>query len=250
MLRNRMTWMAAALGVVAIGMVGCGKGQSSDKGSASINAAKLLSTADVSSVTVTITGGIPTPLTVPLVGHGTQYGALVSDLPVGTNYVFTASAKDASSTELYHGAATNVTITKNQTAAVIIDMNQVAAGVAISNEAPVIDSLTATSLLVSQNDTVTITASAHDPDAGETAAMAWVWQVTCGRISTPTNTVGSDTVDGTSRSTFTAPAADGPCSVQRRSRRAPPACLKTVATLTIQVGSAAAVGNAQDHGPA
>ncbi len=244
MLRNRMTWMAAALGVVAIGMVGCGKGQGSDKGSASINAAKMLSTADVSSVTVTITGGIPTPLTVPLVGQGTQYGALVSDLPVGTNYVFTASAKDASSTELYHGAATNVTITKNQTAAVIIDMNQVAPGVAISNEAPVIDSLTATSLLVSQTDTVTIKASAHDPDAGQTAAMGWAWAVTCGSISAPTNTVGTDSVDGTSMVTFTAPAADGPCSVNVTVTDAN-GVLKNVASLTIQVGSAAATGSAK-----
>ena len=245
MICNRMTWMAAALGVVAIGMVGCGKHQGPDKGSASINAVRMLSTADVSSVTVTITGGIPTPLTVPLVGHGTQYGALVSDLPVGTNYVFTASAKAADgTTELYHGAATAVTIAKSSTAAVIIDMNQVAPGVAISNEAPVIDSLTATSLLVSQTDTVTINASAHDPDAGQTAAMSWAWAATCGTVSVPTNTVGTDLVDGTSMVTFTAPAADGPCTVNVTVTDAN-GVLKNVASLTIQVNSAAANGNAK-----
>ena len=247
MLRNRMTWMAAVLGTVALtGMVGCGKGQDSlTKGSVSINAANLLSTADVGSVSVTISGGITPSLVVPLVGNGTQYGALVSDLPVGTNYTFTASAKASDgTTELYHGAATNVSITKNATATVIINMNQDAATQPISNEAPVIDSLFASALLVSQNDTVTVKASAHDPDAGQTALMAWGWTATCGAVSLPTNTVGNDTTDGTSQITWTAPAADGVCTVNVTVTDAN-GVLKNVASVPITVNSASAAGNAK-----
>ena len=110
MRRNQLTWMAAVLGTVALtGMVGCGKGKTANLGAASISVgAAKLTLVDVKSVTVTISGGISTPLTVPLVGSGSQYSALVSDLPVGTNYTFTASAKNASSVEIYHGAATGV----------------------------------------------------------------------------------------------------------------------------------------------
>jgi ribosomal protein S5 len=238
--------MAAVLGTVALtGMVGCGKGKTANLGAASISVgAAKLTLVDVKSVTVTISGGISTPLTVPLVGSGSQYSALVSDLPVGTNYTFTASAKNASSVEIYHGAATGVAIIKNQTAAVIIDMNQVAPVVSISNEAPVIDSLTASSLLVAQGDTVTIKASGHDPDPGQTALLTSSWATTCGTLSPQVDTTGNDTTDGTSTVTFTAPLADGPCTVNLTVTD-PNGVLKNVASLTIQVGAAAAVGSAK-----
>jgi len=96
MRRNQLTWMAAVLGTVALtGMVGCGKGKTANLGAASISVgAAKLTLVDVKSVTVTISGGISTPLTVPLVGSGSQYSALVSDLPVGTNYTFTAIGQE------------------------------------------------------------------------------------------------------------------------------------------------------------
>ncbi len=249
MATKRMTWMAAVLGTVALsGMVSC-NGKGKDAGAAAISVGgQALTLGDVKSVTVTVSGGITTPLTVPLVGGGAQYSALISDLPVGTNYIFTASAKDSNSVELYAGNATGVIIAKNQTATVIIDMNQVAPGVALSNEAPVIDSLTASALLVSQNDTVTIKATAHDPDAGQTAHLTAVWTTTCaGSLGTQADTTGSDTTDGSSTVVFTAPAADGPCNVTITVKDAsnPASVLSTVASLTINVSAAAATGNAK-----
>ena len=245
MATKRMTWMAAVLGTVALsGMVSCNKGK--DAGAAAVSVGgQALTTGDVTSVILTISGGIATPLVVPLAGSGAQYSALVSDLPVGGNYVFTASAKNGT-TEVYHGFASPVTIAKNATAAVIIDMNQVAAGVAISNEAPVIDSLWASALLVSQGDTVQIMATAHDPDAGQTAQMKAVWTSTCpGSLGTQTDTTGSDTKDGSSLITFTALPAngDGPCTVTITVIDAN-GVLKNAASLTINVNAASALGNA------
>ena len=260
MRRNQMTWMAAVLGTVALsGMVSCGKKSDVGAASVSVNGQKL-TLADVTSVILTITGGSPTampaPLVVPLVGGGAQYTGLVSDLPIGTGYVFTASAKNGT-TEVYAGVANGVIITKNATATVIIDMNQVAPGVALSNEAPVIDSLTASALLVSQNDTVTIRTTAHDPDVGQTAHLTAVWTTTCaGSLSPQVDTTGSDNglappatiyTDGSSTVIFTAPAADGPCNVTLTVKDAsnPASILNTVASLTINVNSAVATGNAK-----
>ncbi len=250
MATKRMTWMAAVLGTVALsGMVSCNvKGKEAGGAAAVSVGGQALTLGDVKSVTVTVSGGITTPLTVPLVGGGAQYSALISDLPIGSNYIFTASAKDTNSVELYHGQATNVTIAKNATATVIIDMNQDVPGVALSNEAPVIDSLTASALLVSPNDTVTIRATAHDPDAGQTAHLQAVWTTTCaGSLGTQVDTAGSDTTDGSSTVVFTAPAADGPCNVTITVNDAsnPASVLSTVASLTINVNTAAASGNAK-----
>jgi hypothetical protein len=243
--------MAAALGAVALsGMVSCGKKGDVGAASVSVNGQKL-TLADVTSVILTITGGSPTampaPLVVPLVGGGAQYTGLVSDLPIGTGYVFTASAKNGT-TEVYAGVANSVIITKNATATVIIDMNQVAPGVALSNEAPVIDSLTASALLVSQNDTVTIRATAHDPDVGQTQHLQAGWTTTCaGSLSPQVDTTGNDTTDGSSTVVFTAPAADGPCNVTLTVNDAsnPASILRTVASLTITVNANAASGNAK-----
>jgi len=256
MRRNQMTWMAAVLGTVALsGMASCAKGKDAGSAAVSVNGQKL-TLGDVTKVTVTISGGIATPLVVPLVGGGAQYTALVSDLPIGGNYVFTASALNGTA-EVYHGAATGVTIAKNATASVIIDMNQVAPAVAISNEAPVIDSFTASSLLVSQGDTVIIKGTAHDPDKGQTAAMGVAWTTTCaGSLSNEIDVLGSDNgavppatltyTDGSSQVTFTALPAkgDGPCNVTVTVTDAN-GVLKNSASLTIVVNAASAAGSAK-----
>ena len=252
MLRNQMTWMAALLGAAALtGMVGCSKSQPTQgKGSASITAASLLQLSDVGGVTVTISGGgLTTPLVVPLVGSGAQYGAVVSDLPATTGYVFTGSATcSATATDctsgavIYNGAATNVSIVANQTAAVIIDMNQVAAAVPVVEVAPVIDSLTASGTVIGPGNTATIAASGHDPNPGQTALMTWSWASTCGTVSAPTNTTGSDTTDGTSKVTFTAPTTGGVCVVDVTLTDAA-GVLKNVASVAISVNAGA--GNAK-----
>lgn len=245
--RNRMTWMAAVLGTAAVtGLMGCGKDKIDAIGSASVSV-KALSIADIASVTVTVQGAtMPAPITVPLTKNGAQYSALVSSLPVGTDYTFTASAKDAGNVELYHGGVTGQTIAKNQTANVVINMNQNATPDPLVNEAPVIDTLTATSLSVSNNDLVTVKVAGHDPDGEpDTLGIAWVWESTCpGSLGTPSPTPGATT--SLSQIVFTAPATDGPCTINVTAKDARlPDYLQTKASLTIQVNAASAAGNAK-----
>jgi hypothetical protein len=245
-----MTWTAAVLGTVAVaGMMGCNPGQGSGKakGAASVSV-NALSIDDVSSMTVSVQGGgMLSPLVVPLVKKGNQFSALVSDLPVGTDYAFTASAKNGATppVELYHGGVTGQSIIKNQTANIVINMNQVAPAQPLSNSAPVIDSLTATSLNVSNNDTVTISATAHDPDAGETVGMGWTWTSLCANTLSNVQTVaGNDTQHGASTVTFTAPATDGACQVTLTVTDVH-GLLKNMASLTIQVNASTGKGNAK-----
>jgi hypothetical protein len=103
MATKRMTWMAAALGAVALsGMVSCNGKGGKQTGAATVGVTgQALTLGDVKSVKVTVSSSeISTPVTVPLVGNAptgtppvsTQYSALVSDLPTGCDYVFTATA--------------------------------------------------------------------------------------------------------------------------------------------------------------
>jgi len=149
-----------------------------------------------------------------------------------------------------------VTIATNATAIVIIDMKPGCAGYPDLQRSPVIDSLTASSLLVSPGATVTVGATAHDPDKGQTAAIGVAWTTTCaGSLSNEIDVHGSDNgavppatltfTDGSSQVTFTAPAANGSCNLTVTVIDAN-GVLKNSATLTIVVNSSApAPGNAK-----
>lgn len=255
MKRNRMTWMAAVLGMAAFtSLVGCGKGmKAGDKGAATLNVHSFLQVTDAKSAKVVVQGAAESVnLTIPLVANATstQWSAVVSDLPIGSDYVFTATAYAADGTTvLYTGAVSGQSIAKNQTASIVIDMNQVAPTVSLYDEAPVIVGLTETASCVSKNDTVTIKATAYDPDAGDTAGMAWSWSVdaTCGTLSAPVNVAGTDMAHpGTSTVTFTATASSANCQVNLTIADAQqPAVLMTTGSVTISSGDACALGNAK-----
>jgi hypothetical protein len=175
---------------------------------------------------------------------------LISDLPIGSNYVFTASAYAADGTTvLYQGSVSGQSITKSQTANIVIDMNQLAPAVGLENEAPVIAGLTETASCVSMGDTVTIKATAYDPDAGDTAGMGWNWTVdaTCGTLSAPVNVAGtSQASPGTSTVVFTATSSSANCQVNLTIADARmPAVLMTTGSVTISIGNACAFGNAK-----
>jgi hypothetical protein len=248
---TRMTWMAAVLGTAGLtGMVGCSKGfdPMAGKGAASIQASvkAALTAGDVKSVCVTISGGVPTalaaPITVPLTGSGLQYSAVVSDLPI-SSYTVNGGAyasTDCTGTALYAPAsAGTVAITKGATATVVLNMNQVDAPVSIYNEAPIIDTLTASTLVIPTNDTVSITVTGHDPDAGQTAGIKWGWTSSCGSVAPATGLGATSTV------TFTAPATDATCQVNITATDAVDPSLVNNASLSITVGAASATGNAK-----
>jgi hypothetical protein len=178
-------------------------------------------------------------ITVPLVEDGTQWSAVVSDLPIGTDYVFNLSASASDGTELYHGVATGQTIGKDQTANIVIDMYPSNNTANLYDSAPVITSFTATATSVSKNDTVDIKVSALDPDAGDTAGITWNWTVpsSCGSLSAPVNTAGDDATPSTSMVVFTATATSASCQVTVTAKDARlPLYVQTYGTITIQIG--------------
>ncbi len=206
--------------------------------------AQALQISDVALVKVTVTGAeLPSPLVIPLVRTGTQFSALASDIPVGTDYSFTASATDNSTppVEIYHGSVTQQVIQKNSTANIVINMNQVAAVAPLSKEAPWIDALTASSLLAGYGDSISLKALAHDPDAGQTAQLTFAWSATCGSVSGNVVTAGNETTPSVANAVFTAPSADSACVVTLTVTD--PTGLGNTASFAITVADANATGN-------
>ena len=212
--KSRLKGLALVAVVVSAGAA-CTRPTRTDTGAASV-VVQALQISDVVSVTVTVAGSaLPVPLVIPLVRAGNQFSALAGNLPVATDYTFTASATDGSTppVELYHGSVTNQVIQKNATANIIIDMNQVAPAVGFSDRGPLIDAVSVSSLKASYGDTISLKASAHDPDAGDTALLTFTWTATCGSIAGNTVTAGTDTTPSVANAVFTAPSVDGTCVI-------------------------------------
>ena len=260
MQRNRMTWMAAALGAVAFtSLAGCGKGNTQDTGTgqASIMVHQQ-ALANVAKVTVNVSS--PTTgdnITVPLVGNSetpaTQYSAIVSDLKIACDYVVTATATDSSNTVIYLGSTTAQCISKNQIANITIDMEDQTTKQTVTDEAPFIDSLSQTASCVSVNDTVVVKASMHDIDVGDTAGMTWSWSIggACGVIvaGSQIDTAGNETTHATSQITFKAAAntpAGSPCQVNLTVNDGQlHSTLVTTAVVAITIGDSCAYGTAK-----
>ncbi len=239
-------WLRAlALSAAAVATsVSCTRPTRTDTGAANITV-QAVRTSDVTSVTVTVAGSeLAVPLVIPLVRSGAQFSGLAGNLPVGAGYTFTASAVNGAtpSVELYHGAVTNQVIQKNATANIIIDMNQVAPAVGYSNQAPLLDAVSVSSFRASHGDTIALKAAAHDPDAGETALLTFIWAAACGSIGFETATAGSDAAPSVSDAIFTAPNLNSSCVITLTVTD--PHGLSSVASFAIAVSDADATGNA------
>ncbi len=216
---NRLTLVAALIGVAATGMIGCNKHPSDNAtgtGAANIAIHSNLSIVDVSSVKLTVQSPtkLPTPLNVPLNLKNGQYTAQVNQLVTGSDYVFSASAMDSHSTTIFHGVANSVAITSGATTQVALYLDQVNP-TGPSYAVPVIDSVSFSPSQVGQGGTASLSATAHSPTAGYTStlAFAWVPAASCGTISLATATGGSDTADRTATATYTAPLANVDCQI-------------------------------------
>lgn len=192
--RSRALGMGALLSVLSL--LACSAPPPAE-GEAEL-AVLALTNADVATVAVTITGpGIATPMVVLLAPSGSQWGGTVGKIPAGTDRTFTLSARDATSTELYVGQATGVTITPGSKASVAINGQQAAPATPVHNAAPIIDSLVASSVNVAPGDAVSLAVTAHDPNAGD--ALAYEWTANGGTFDAPS----------AAATHWTAPAADG-----------------------------------------
>ncbi|WP_244224459.1 Kelch repeat-containing protein [Corallococcus sicarius] len=95
------------------------------------------------------------------------------------------------------GAVSGITITADQTALVAILLQEVNPEPPFQNEAPIIDALVANATSIVLGGTLTLQATAHDPNTGDTLTYAW------------TSTGGSFSTTTAASTTWTAPGTVG-----------------------------------------
>jgi hypothetical protein len=185
--------LALALALLA----GCAS-SSSGTGSAqfAVSVPQALSSS-VSRVSVTAIAPDFASFSVDLVSTNGVWGGFLGSIPTGSHRSFLAQAFDASGTLLFEGTASGISIASNQTALVAITLQQVNAPPPFQNEAPLIDSLSAPSTAVSAGGALSLVATAHDPNPGDTLTYSW------------TSTAGSFSSASSASTSWTAPASTG-----------------------------------------
>jgi len=149
-----------------------------------------LSADDVTQVRVQVSGpGIPTPIGMDLTRQGSTWQGTLTDIPAGLDRVFEAKAYDASATLLYQGQAGPLIISSGSTVSVAILLQQVDPDPPYQNVAPVIDSVVVSANQVAPNGTITLTATAHDDNPGDTITYAWT--ATAGTFGAPSSAATS-----------------------------------------------------------
>jgi hypothetical protein len=197
-----MALCCAATFVSTSAFLGCSQQDSAqhEESSAVQVVVQGLTAADVSVVTVTVTGG-PSGAGTTTFGltknaDGTWSGTLTG-LAVGNGYVFTMTASSSGGTALYSGVATAVSIVKDQVSRVVITAQQSNAPTPFTNAPPVIDSVLVSSVKVVPGEAIALAASAHDPNPGDTLTYSWI------------STAGTFSASSAAATTWTAPAAAG-----------------------------------------
>ncbi|MFL5352545.1 PKD domain-containing protein [Archangium sp.] len=196
---RKHVWLYLTASLLALA-VGCGappQQEEDSTGSAQLfgTTEQAITSADVTSVRVTVSAADMPARTSELVKTNNQWSGLVGKLPAGTGRTFSAEAFNSSGTKLYAGSATSVTILARQTTAVSITLQEVSPAAPFSNAAPIISSLSAAPGTVEPGGSVTLNASASDANPGDTLTYAW---------SAPSGTFAQAASLST---TWTAPAA-------------------------------------------
>ncbi|KFE71275.1 Kelch repeat-containing protein [Hyalangium minutum] len=134
---------------------------------------QALSSSDVTRIRVTVSASDMEALSVELAKSNGAWGGLIGNLPAGANRSFLAQAFDSSGALLFQGQTSGVSIAPNQTTAVALTLQQVSAPPPYGNEAPIIDSLVASSTSVLTGGALSLTATVHDPNPGDTLTLNW-----------------------------------------------------------------------------
>jgi N-acetylneuraminic acid mutarotase len=158
---------------------------------------QALSSSGVTRVLVTVSASGMEALSVELAKSNGSWGGLIGNIPAGSNRSFNAQAFDASGTLRFQGQTSGVTLSPNQTTAVALTLQEVSAPPPYGNEAPLIDSLVASPTSVLTGGAVSLLASVHDPNPGDTLTLAW------------TGSSGSFSERSAASTAWTAPASAG-----------------------------------------
>ena len=193
---NRLSpHLMLALGLALL--AGCAA-PSSNTGSAqfAVSVPQTLS-ASVSRLSVTAIAADFPSVSVDLVSTSGVWGGTLGNLPAGSHRTFLAQAFDASGTLLFEGSASGVSVSAHQTTLVAITLQQLNAPPPFQNEAPLIGSLTAPATSVAVGSSLSLVATAQDPNPGDTLSYAW------------TATAGSFSSASAASTSWTAPTAPG-----------------------------------------
>ncbi len=158
---------------------------------------QALSANDVTRVKVTVSASDMSSLIVELAKSNGSWGGLIGNLPAGSNRSFLAEAFGSSGSLLFKGQTAGVSITANQTTAVALTLQELAPPPPYGNEAPILSSLVASTTTVQTGASLSLTATATDPNTGDTLTFAWT--STAGTFSSPT----------ASATSWTAPSSTG-----------------------------------------
>ncbi|MDC0708105.1 kelch repeat-containing protein [Stigmatella sp. ncwal1] len=158
---------------------------------------QALSASDITRVKVTVSAAEMSSLVVELAKSNGAWGGLIGNIPTGAHRAFLAEAFDASGTKRFQGQTSGVTLTANQTTAVAITLQELAPPPPYANEVPVIDSLVASPTSVQTGGSISLSATVHDPNAGDTLSLAW------------TASGGTFSASSAATTSWTAPASVG-----------------------------------------
>lgn len=195
--------ISLALTTLALGLLAaCGGDNPSDstkvgRAAFQVMLPQALTATEVDRVHVEVRGpGIPTPIgtDLSLVG-GTWQGAL-TDIPAGLERHFEAKAY-AGSALLFVGQAGPIAIASDSTVSVAIMLQQVNGPPPFENVPPLIDSVVVSANSVSPGGTITLVATAHDPNPEDTLTFAW------------TASAGSFTAPSSASTSWVAPSTEG-----------------------------------------
>jgi N-acetylneuraminic acid mutarotase len=134
---------------------------------------QALSASDITRVKVTVSAVDMSSLVVDMAQTNGSWGGLIGNIPAGSNRSFLAEAFDASGTLRFQGQTPGVTIPANQTTAVAITLQQTPPPTPYGNEAPIIESLVASSTSIQTGGSLSLTATVRDPNTGDTLSLAW-----------------------------------------------------------------------------
>ena len=177
LLTSRSAWLPLGAFVIATGLSACGHDNhpSASTGAADVSV-QALSAVPLGQVTLAISGPpLSTPRSQILSPQGSSgtYGALISSLPVGSNYLFTVTATDANNVVVYRGQAKNVAILRNHVTTVVITAQADSPPSPFVNTVPIIQSLVVSSTNIAPGESISAKVEAKDLDAGDTITFAW-----------------------------------------------------------------------------
>ncbi|EPX59692.1 High-affinity leucine-specific transport system, periplasmic binding protein LivK [Cystobacter fuscus DSM 2262] len=139
---------------------------------------------NISRVSVTSSSADIPSVSVDLALTNGVWGGTIGNIPAGSNRSFHAQAFNTLGALLFEGYASGITITSGQRTLVAITLQQVNPPPPFQNEAPLIGSLVASSTTVAPGGSISLVATAYDPNPDNT--LTYAWNATAGTFSAPT----------------------------------------------------------------